>query len=337
MIVDTLPREVSFVSAEGDGIFGAYDLDTHTYTWVYPSLLPGSGVCLSLVVQVGRDITPGTTISNTVTVENRDVAAQTASVSAIAETREILPVDLVKTVTAGIKGQDQSGQYVVPGQSVTYTICASNNTDVLLGNVTIIDNLPPEVTFDSADGDDDIGRYDPATHSYTWSFPQIDAGATICANITVIVNKNVGPGTSIVNEAQLETGDTFVSTIAELFTESDSSPTTVPLSLSPLIIAREGFNRSEELTATLAFSAGVEPSDIPSEPVVLSPGSLVAKTQTVSLENGILKIRAKFDLHRVLNAIPEDGLTTLTVSGQLRSGRTFVGTGNILVVAVRPY
>ena len=40
-IVDTLPKELQFESATGDGTFGWYDPKAHTYTWSYSSLEPG--------------------------------------------------------------------------------------------------------------------------------------------------------------------------------------------------------------------------------------------------------------------------------------------------------
>jgi len=341
VITDALPPEVTFVSAEGDGIFGTYDPVRHTYTWTYPSLLPGSGVCLGLVVRVRSDVAPGTTIRNTATVENRDIATQTTSVSAVAATKNVETYALTKTVTAGANGQDSQGTpYVSAGQEVTYTVCFTNNSDTPLANAAIVDTLPQDVTFVSAEGDGTYGRYDPIAHTYTWSYVMIDPGAKVCTDLTVRINDKVGIGVTIVNEVSLQAKDASAAADTKVVTGQGgggSEPTTVPMALSPLIVGREGFNRSDQLTATLAFSAGVSPDDIPVDTVILTPGGLVANSQIVSVENGTIKVKATWDLATVLAGIPNNGITTLTVTGQLRSGRAFIGEGNILVVAVRPY
>lgn len=111
----------------------------------------------------------------------------------------------------------------------------------------------------------------------------------------------------------------------------------IPMTLSPLILGREGFNRSDRITAILRFPDGFATSDIAADPLVLDPGRVSANTQTVSVENGRVKVRATFDLFTVLDAVAEDGLTTLYVGGRLQSGQAFVGQAIVLVVAVRPY
>lgn len=337
LLVDDLPPEVTFVSAEGDGIFGSYDADKHTYTWVYPSLLPRSGVCLSLVVQVRKDTAPGTTITNVVTADSSDITPQTAVVDAVAVVRPLEPVELTKTVDAGPSGRDEDGTiYVEPGQDVTYTLCMANNGPPL-SDVTVIDTLPREVTFVSADGDGDFGRYNPIDHTYTWSYPKIESGARICADLTVRVNEDVDHGVTIVNRARLQTADGAAETDAQAEMVVGTPPMTVPTTFSPLILGREGYNRSDQITATLEFPEGIRQSDIGADPLVLNPGNVSANTQTVSIENGRVKVEASFNLFEVLDAIPDNGLTTLYVSGRLESGRAFVGEGTVLVVAVRPY
>jgi hypothetical protein len=52
---------------------------------------------------------------------------------------------------------------------------------------------------------------------------------------------------------------------------------------------------------------------------------------------GKVQMRATFDLVKVLEAIPGNGITTLHVRGKLQSGLPFVGEGIVLVVAERPY
>ncbi len=80
-IVDTLPKEVSFITADGDGVFGQYDPIAHTYTWTYTSLSPRSpGDCLQLVALANPDTAPGMTITNSVTIDSDETGSATTSV-----------------------------------------------------------------------------------------------------------------------------------------------------------------------------------------------------------------------------------------------------------------
>jgi len=468
-LVDVLPPEVAFVSAEGDGTFGSYDAAKHAYTWSYPSLMPGAGVCFDLVVQVRADTLPGTAITNYVTLDSTDTAGQSASIRAVAQETQLKPLVLTKTVTNGIAGQDEVGtKYVSLGQEVTYTLCVTNNNGQALDSVLIVDTLPNEVSFVSADGDGEFGRYDPEAHTYMWSYSTLQPGAQVCLDLTVRVNEDAGGGTTITNRASVETNntpsvetDTDVTTELEppvlrktiLDAESDGirvgefwsacpgqqityqiciennqdatlhdvvvvdtlpagvayirtddasghydpmshtymwtyptlasgtvqclkltvqlgyhlqsdailrntvaletsetpptdtdvdviigeAPMKAALTLSPLILGREGYNRSDQITAVLELPAEVQPSDISDEPLRIDPGHIAANTQTVSVENGKVQICASFDLFKVLDTIEADGITTLYVGGRFQSGRTFVGEAVVLAVAVRPF
>jgi uncharacterized repeat protein (TIGR01451 family) len=74
-LVDTLPREVSFVRAAGDRDFGSYDSATHTYTWRYASLAPGLQQTLNLVVRVNEKVDPNTVIGNSAALTAKETAA----------------------------------------------------------------------------------------------------------------------------------------------------------------------------------------------------------------------------------------------------------------------
>jgi hypothetical protein len=78
-------------------------------------------------------------------------------------------------------------------------------------------------------------------------------------------------------------------------------------------------------------------TDVLRNQIRLDPGGIGADTETMFVENGKLKIRATFTLADIFAAIPEDGLTTVYVGGQLQSGLRFFGKGTVLLVAVRPF
>lgn len=103
--------------------------------------------------------------------------------------RCILPVVLVTGILAGVgpaaayiwvsidvtDSQDPATGF----SEYTYAISYQYNTPIA-GTATIIDNLPPEVTFKSATGG---GTYESATHSVHWEVPQT-LGDTVSVTVS---------------------------------------------------------------------------------------------------------------------------------------------------------
>ncbi len=260
-LVDMLPAEVTFVSAEGDGIYGSYDSEKHSYTWCYPSLLPDSSACVELVVRVRQEIEPGTVIENCVTVDSEDADPRTACVTAVAAEAKPQPLKLTKTVTGGAQGSDDLGSvYIAAGEQVTYTVCVRNDNDQAVDNLVVVDILPADVTFVSAAGDGDFGSYDRANHTFTWRFETLESGEQICADITVRVNDDLRPGTTITNRIQAASDQTTETT----------EDTVVVVELEPPL-----------LTKTVRVSTDTEISG--GDPGCASPGAQI--TYEICVEN----------------------------------------------------
>jgi uncharacterized repeat protein (TIGR01451 family) len=205
-IVDTLPVEVSFVTAEGDGIFGGYNTATHTYQWFYPSLPQGSKVNLDLVVRVKRNTAPDTIITNFVTIDSDQTPPTTRSIDAVAKYVGYQPLNLSKAIIGGV-GEEIEPVFV--GGIITYLICFDNNdNEDAVSNVRIVDTLPPEVSFLTADGDGGFGQYDPAAHTYTWSYPSLLVGSGKCSELVVRVKQDTAAGTIITNSVTIDSDQT---------------------------------------------------------------------------------------------------------------------------------
>ncbi len=105
-IVDKLPEEVTFVSADDDGVNGYYDYDeqtkTQTYTWTYQELPPRTSTLLEITVQVNNDIDADTIITNSVTINSNETAPTTTSVDVILGNN---PLNLIKSIIGSIEGQ----------------------------------------------------------------------------------------------------------------------------------------------------------------------------------------------------------------------------------------
>ena len=98
--------------------------------------------------------------------------------------------------------------------TINYQILWNNAANPLpVTGVTIVDNLPSEVTFvSSATG----GVYDPVTHTVTWNYANVPANypGTVEA-LEVTVNPGVTPGSLITNYATIDSNETGPKTVTE--------------------------------------------------------------------------------------------------------------------------
>ncbi len=76
---DILPRELSYVRADGDREWGSYDDKNHEYVWRYPSLEAGRDATVKLVVKVGDQVAHDASILNRAEVSSADTGPSSAS------------------------------------------------------------------------------------------------------------------------------------------------------------------------------------------------------------------------------------------------------------------
>ncbi|MBN1661846.1 MAG: S8 family serine peptidase [Anaerolineae bacterium] len=88
----------------------------------------------------------------------------------------------------------------LPGMPVTYTIVFGNNGPMEAEGVTLLDDLPADVSFVSADPP---AEYLTATHQVVWADLTIAAGATITATIVVHVDAEIAAPATLMNLATL--------------------------------------------------------------------------------------------------------------------------------------
>ena len=108
------------------------------------------------------------------------------------------PLNLVKS-----DGLDDTKDCVNPGANITYSISYANNNSYKVTNAVITDQLPPEVTFVSAN----MG----GTHAggkVTWKLGTITAGSKGSLTLVVTVKTTTAPTTVIKNSATIDTDQT---------------------------------------------------------------------------------------------------------------------------------
>ena len=324
-IVDTLPAKVTFVQAEGDGVFGHYDSKTHTYTWTYASL-PATKLDtqLELVVRVNDDAPAATVISNSVTIDSDETQPTTASADAITNYKAL---NLSKIVVGAAAGETE---WVDVNGLVTYSICFDNDNDSAVTNVSIVDTLPKQLSFVSADGDGVFGKYDSKLHLYKWSYPSLPPGSSTCLELVARV-KNTPPATTITNTVTIDSSETLPTTATVDVVTSLPPFEVESMRIVPNIIRRGG--ETYEVQAVLILPPGIGKDDVKDVLPTLYSGQVgvSAKRQLVYGTASRAKVIALFDKTELLNAIPGYGQMTWKVVGKLKAGRSFFGEATVYI------
>ena len=205
LLIDTLPPEVDFISASKGKGSAYYDQKSHSYIWRPGDMVPGSSACLDLVVRVRSDLLPGTVIRNSAVIDSNESPASVATVDAITSFSGL-------AISKAIVGNSGDKQTVVgENENIDYVICFENKSTEAATGVTVVDTLPNEVSFVKAANNDGVtGRYDPKTHTYTWSYPSLEPNAKspTCVELLVQVNKGVAPATTITNSVTISSHET---------------------------------------------------------------------------------------------------------------------------------
>lgn len=144
-VIDTLPPDVTFVSAAGDGTVTAPTGGSNDVTIDLGALAASGTAQITITVDVSQ--TAANTFTNSATVSSTESAngfdTNTANNTATETTATEATVDLAITKTDSVDP-------VAPGETFTYTIVATNNgpSDATLVNVT--DNIPDGIQINSA-------------------------------------------------------------------------------------------------------------------------------------------------------------------------------------------
>jgi uncharacterized repeat protein (TIGR01451 family) len=351
-IVDTLPREVTFVSADGDRSFGFYDdgkdKGTPTYTWRYTSLPADTEKCLKLVVRVKDGVAANTVISNSAMISTAQTPSTTTQLDVVVGPASDSPLRLQKTLVSGAVGQPdaQGRSYVDTGSLLTYRLCFSNPaTNAAVAAVTVVDALPPQVSFVSADGDGSFGSYDAGgttgTPTYTWRYAALAPGEEKCVNLVVRVNDKVDPDTVIVNAATINAGQVS-STTAQLAVVVRTASV---MYVKPDHIYRNNSPAGANLMVVVHLPIGTGMGAISNTPLmltlpdvvatgqrVLNPASIKATGQQIFGTSTQGKVLCFFNVAPILTATQGYGEFPLKVTGLLNDGRSFVADGTIWVL-----
>jgi len=336
-LVDTLPRELSFVSADGDRDLGSYDPNTHTYTWHYASLGSGLEQTLNITVRVNDVVAQETVISNSVAITARQTLTTRAhsDVVVLAAPPTELPLRLQKTLARGAVGpaDDQGRPYVDAGATLTYAISFSNPaTNETATQISLVDTLPREVSFVSADDDRDFGFYDAGTHIYSSRCLLLAPGEEKVVNLVVRVKEKVAPGTVIANSVTIRAGEVPPTTARLEVVVRGGADVKSLMYIKPDHIYRNYPKAQTDLMVVVHLPQGTGAGAISNTPLVLTPGNVKATGQQIFGTSAQGKVLCFFDVDPILAATQGYGAFPLKVTGQLKDGRSFVAETTISIL-----
>jgi len=279
-VTDALPASVTFVSLSAAGWSCATG---QTVTCSRSSLAPNPNTSSTIAINV-RPNQPGT-ISNTATVSSATNDPNPANNSSTATTTVNSPATSADLMISKADRPDP----VATNATLVYTLTARNNGPNTAMSVTVTDNLPSTVTFQSASGSGwNCGR---SGQTVTCTRSSLNAGAT--STITITVTAPSQPGT-IVNTASI-TSATFDPTPGN---NSDSETTTVIQQVTPAKWTGAGKIKVNGGFASFAFTVKKK-------------------------KNGV--VQGQMDFDNLVTKLDVDSISvnTLTVSGNTA---TFTGT-----------
>jgi uncharacterized repeat protein (TIGR01451 family) len=341
-IVDTLPREVTFISADGDRSYGFYDAGGDkvppTYTWRYTSLPPDTEKCLKLVVRVNDNVAADTVISNMAMISTAQTPATTTQLDVVARAASSAPLQLQKTLISGAVGQPDSmgRQSVDAGSTLTYRLRFSNPaTNAAVTAVSVVDTLPRQVTFVHADDDGVLGSYDAGgttgTPTYSWRYASLAPGEEKYVDLVVRVNDGVDPATVIVNSATISSAQ-MAATTAQLDVVVRTASVPSVMYVKPDHIYRNSPTAGVNLMVVVHLPVGIGMGAISNTPLVLTPGNVPATGQQIFGTSTQGKVLCFFEVAPILAATQGYGEFPLKVTGLLNDGRSFVAEGTVSIL-----
>jgi uncharacterized repeat protein (TIGR01451 family)/fimbrial isopeptide formation D2 family protein/LPXTG-motif cell wall-anchored protein len=281
-LLDPLPGNLTFVSATAgysatgaspaaDALPDDASLDPGDGTLSLPATWTNnSSVAQVFQVDITAKVAPGYTgtgkRTNTATFTSRTTEDGSVDVDDVTATSD---VEIVRPVPSIVKTSDPDSAPVA-GQSVTYTLVASNGADKpTLYNAVAVDCVPAGLQVDTLDapatqdpGDGDNGCATGET-TITWPIETLAGGDSAPVHYTVTIDPDAAGGAAYANTATL-TGSTLHdagndATVEGVLTTDDTVTLTVPSATVTKTIADDTLVVGEyaDYTATVTLPASI--------------------------------------------------------------------------------
>ncbi|MGP8190086.1 MAG: beta strand repeat-containing protein [Methanobacterium sp.] len=190
-VIDVIPAGLTFNSYTASQ--GTYN--STTGLWNVGTIASGANAVLTLYVTPTASVAGTTLINNATLVSTGQVATATVAV----------PKTPVSNVTLTKTASNSSPNV---GQQYSYTVTANNSGAAAANNVTVTDNIPAGLTFNSYTASQ--GTYNSATG--IWNVGTITSGANAVLTLYVTPTASVA-GTTVINSATIP-GQIATATVA---------------------------------------------------------------------------------------------------------------------------
>ncbi len=211
---DVVPANTTFVTATTSGLTFEGPDASEVMTWTLSSsLAPSNDAVITFTVDVNSPLANGTILTNTawVTCAQGDMAADTVTVT-------------VQSAPQIVLDKSAGESTVNPGDTLTYTLEATNTGNGNATGVVITDVLPTHTYFVTATG----GTFEPTSPAagdvMTWTLGSLQGESlqTLTATLVVTIETPLTNGLKIANTAWITS------------TESSSNDDTVTVTVSSL-------------------------------------------------------------------------------------------------------
>lgn len=237
VLEDNLPGEMSFVSASptsaGPADTSGVLASGGVVKWNIGTLAAGQSGNVTLVGSVPGVIADGTPLFNSAGMSStRTAAASVLSRVDVAST-PVLTIDKTTSTTVA-----------APGNDITYNIHYENIGSDTANTVTLVDKLPGNTSFASANhGGQEIDPNtlapSPGSGFVGWPMPNIAANTSGTVSVTVTADSVIADGTILTNTA----------TIASAQTNPLTATSSIPVSSAPQLVLQERTSQSTYVAA----------------------------------------------------------------------------------------
>jgi len=268
VLTDTLPANVSFVSATNGGL-----VKNGVVTWTSSRLPVDEEYVCTLVVKANSDMIEGETITNRAAATSPTSEGVALSNSEVVTIFSHSDISILKTAFVDT---------VYAGNEITYSITVKNNGPSNASNVVVTDELADGLSFVTASNGGVLkGK------TVTWTVPSMNVGDEFAVNIVVKSSSSYQKGTIIRNTATVNSDN------------SETPVTSIPVDIivdtkTNLSITKTASSDSVYAGATISYSimvANAGPSDAPFMTVTdtLPDGvTLVNASQSGVYSNGVV-------------------------------------------------
>ncbi|MBN1191867.1 MAG: DUF11 domain-containing protein [Dehalococcoidales bacterium] len=195
VLVDQLPEGVEFVSSSHSAI---YDSGSHIVTWSLGDIQPGASIPGWVTVKIKETVEDGTILTDTFSLVWKD-----------SQENELGPAtascDTTVYTTPHLMLEKEGASDAAPGKIFSYQLILTNTGGQPATKVTLIDTLPPEVSYISSNPPGAYSAGPP--ESVQWELGTINPGGSLLITLTVQADDDIEVETTATNAASVEWED----------------------------------------------------------------------------------------------------------------------------------